>query len=448
MVPDATCSAARRGDQPAPTSARIAVAARWPRRRTTGSHPRTGSARRRGARSHIRRVSAGIPVRAAACLTVYTRHTLRPTFDKEWTNLGASGSTTSSTNLGHPSGRQSESRTSTARIGLGVAAMASPAGTSAHSPRPRPQAGPSASRAAPRAPPRRPSSTTRRDGCRLGGRGPAVPARRHHVPRPRSPQRVLADHRAGESSLSYPPGAARTPPPRSRRGPVKPHGPRRTPIREVAPRPDYQNPSVLEVVLAGLVTGWAIAIPIGAVGALLVALTARTRPHGLGRGDGVATVDGGLRRPGRRRRGGDRREGRAVRRLVAGRVRARAARIAVLTAGWPVAARAGAALRRRHRPRAPSLAGLRGLPRPDRGQPDTVVYFVAVVLGNPHLADGWAEGPCSCWRRSWRALVAALTARGLGSVLGRSVTSKRRSGGDGLGVRRGDRRPRRRTLVG
>jgi hypothetical protein len=24
--------------------------------------------------------------------------------------------------------------------------------------------------------------------------------------------------------------------------------------------------------------------------------------------------------------------------------------------------------------------------------PTTVVYFVAVVLGNPHLAEGWAEG--------------------------------------------------------
>ena len=49
-----------------------------------------------------------------------------------------------------------------------------------------------------------------------------------------------------------------------------------------------------EVVLAGLVTGWAIAIPIGAVGALLVALTARTSLRvGSSAALGVATVDGG-----------------------------------------------------------------------------------------------------------------------------------------------------------
>ena len=51
---------------------------------------------------------------------------------------------------------------------------------------------------------------------------------------------------------------------------------------------------MLEVVLAGLVTGWAIAIPIGAVGALLVALTARTSVRtGSAAAMGVATVDGG-----------------------------------------------------------------------------------------------------------------------------------------------------------
>ena len=51
---------------------------------------------------------------------------------------------------------------------------------------------------------------------------------------------------------------------------------------------------VLEVVLSGLVTGWAIAIPIGAVGALLVALTARTSLRvGSSAALGVATVDGG-----------------------------------------------------------------------------------------------------------------------------------------------------------
>ena len=50
---------------------------------------------------------------------------------------------------------------------------------------------------------------------------------------------------------------------------------------------------MLEVVLSGLVTGFAIAIPIGAVGALLVALAARTSIRtGSAAALGVATVDG------------------------------------------------------------------------------------------------------------------------------------------------------------
>jgi threonine/homoserine/homoserine lactone efflux protein len=50
---------------------------------------------------------------------------------------------------------------------------------------------------------------------------------------------------------------------------------------------------VLEVVLSGLVTGWAIAVPVGAVGAYLVTLTARTSFRvGAAAGLGVATVDG------------------------------------------------------------------------------------------------------------------------------------------------------------
>ena len=50
---------------------------------------------------------------------------------------------------------------------------------------------------------------------------------------------------------------------------------------------------VLEVVLSGLVTGWAIAIPIGAVGAFLVTLTARSSMRvGAAAALGIATVDG------------------------------------------------------------------------------------------------------------------------------------------------------------
>lgn len=50
---------------------------------------------------------------------------------------------------------------------------------------------------------------------------------------------------------------------------------------------------MLEVVLSGLVTGWAIAIPIGAVGAYLVTLTARSSLRvGASAALGIATVDG------------------------------------------------------------------------------------------------------------------------------------------------------------
>src|SRR6476646_11382935 len=54
-----------------------------------------------------------------------------------------------------------------------------------------------------------------------------------------------------------------------------------------------ENLPVLEVVVSGLVTGWAIAVPIGAVGAFLVTLTARTS-FGTGAAGalGIATVDG------------------------------------------------------------------------------------------------------------------------------------------------------------
>ena len=50
---------------------------------------------------------------------------------------------------------------------------------------------------------------------------------------------------------------------------------------------------MLEVVVSGLVTGLAIAVPIGAVGALMVTLTARTSWRvGSAAALGVSTVDG------------------------------------------------------------------------------------------------------------------------------------------------------------
>ncbi len=183
---------------------------------------------------------------------------------------------------------------------------------------------------------------------------------------------------------------------------------------------------MLEVVIAGLVTGWAIAIPIGAVGALLVALTARTSIRtGSAAALGVATVDGGY-------------AGVAV---VGGA--AIASRLEPY-AGWLRAASALVLLgiaaltvwlgRRSTGRSAAAPASARDLRAWQAFlafvaltavNPTTVVYFVAVVIGNPHLTDGWAEGlvfvlAAFAASASWQ-----LSLAGLGAVLGRSVTSHR-----------------------
>jgi threonine/homoserine/homoserine lactone efflux protein len=183
---------------------------------------------------------------------------------------------------------------------------------------------------------------------------------------------------------------------------------------------------VLEVVIAGLVTGWAIAIPIGAVGALLVALTARTSIRtGSAAALGVATVDGAY----------------AAVAVVGGA--ALSTRLEPY-AGWLRAASAlvllGIAVltvwmgRRSSGRSSAAPASARDL-LPWQAflafvaltavNPTTVVYFAAVVIGNPHLADGWAQGivfvlAAFVASASWQLALA-----GLGAVLGRQVTSKR-----------------------
>ena len=180
------------------------------------------------------------------------------------------------------------------------------------------------------------------------------------------------------------------------------------------------------MVLAGLVTGWAIAVPIGAVGALLVALTARTSLRtGSAAAMGVATVDGLY----------------AAAAVVAGAAIAerlephagllRTASALVLLVIAVLTVWAG---RRSSGRSAAAPASARDL-RPWQAfaaflaltavNPTTVVYFTAVVLGNPDLADGWGEGivfvtAAFAASASWQLALA-----GLGSVLGRSVTSRR-----------------------
>ena len=180
------------------------------------------------------------------------------------------------------------------------------------------------------------------------------------------------------------------------------------------------------MVIAGLVTGWAIAIPIGAVGALLVALTARTSIRtGSAAALGVATVDG----------------------LYAAVAVVGGAAMASRLEPYAVGLRAASAVvllgiaaltvwmgRRSSGRSAAAPASSRAL-RPWQAfvaflaltavNPTTVVYFAAVVIGNPDLADGWAEGTVFVTAAFVASASWQLTLAGMGSVLGRSVTSRR-----------------------
>ncbi len=179
---------------------------------------------------------------------------------------------------------------------------------------------------------------------------------------------------------------------------------------------------MLEVIVSGLVTGWAIAIPIGAVGAFLVTLTSRTSFRvGAAAGLGIATVDGAY----------------ATLAVVAGTALsallgpvATPLRIAsgivllviagltathALTTGGRLreAAPMGAA-------RAYALfVGVTAV------NPATVVYFAAVVLGNRHLVSTPIEGAAFVLAAfaasaSWQLVLAAG-----GSALGRVGTGRR-----------------------
>lgn len=179
---------------------------------------------------------------------------------------------------------------------------------------------------------------------------------------------------------------------------------------------------MLEVVLSGLVTGWAIAIPIGAVGAFLVTLTARTSwPVGSAGALGIATVDGVY----------------AALAVVAGA--ALADLLDPVAAGLQLAsalvllviavltllhAMRGGNGPRQTRPMRPGAAfalfvGITAV------NPTTVVYFAAIVLGNRDLVAGAAQGLVFVFAAfvasaSWQLLLA-----GGGAALGRAVMGPR-----------------------
>lgn len=181
---------------------------------------------------------------------------------------------------------------------------------------------------------------------------------------------------------------------------------------------------MLDVLLSGLVTGYAIAVPVGAVAALIIALSARTSWRvGAAAGLGVATVDGVYA---------------AVAVIAGGAVAAVLEPIEeVLRAVSVVALLAIAALTLAHalRPTRTTTGG--GGPgwTPIRAwltfigitavNPATVVYFVAIVLGGTVVIDGPAEGAlfvaaAFVASASWQVFVASI-----GTGLGRWVAGPR-----------------------
>ena len=179
---------------------------------------------------------------------------------------------------------------------------------------------------------------------------------------------------------------------------------------------------MLEVVLSGLVTGWAIAIPIGAVGAFLVTLTARSGLRvGSAAALGIASVDGvyaaaaviggaalaGLLEP----IADPLRIASGVALLVIG----------VLTAVHALATNGTVRVTPPMRPLAAFVLffGITAV------NPTTVVYFAAIVLGNQQLVSTAAEGAAFVAAAFVASASWQLTLACGGAVLGRLVTGHR-----------------------
>jgi len=176
---------------------------------------------------------------------------------------------------------------------------------------------------------------------------------------------------------------------------------------------------VLDVLISGLVTGYAIAVPVGAVAALIIALSARTSwSVGAAAGLGVATVDGVY----------------AAVAVVAGRAVASflgpiedalkvvsiVALLAIATLTLVHALRPSGNGKDDGRSWTPLRAWLTfvGITAVN---PATVVYFAAIVLGGTVDIDGPAEGTvfisaAFVASASWQLFVASL-GTGLGHWL-------------------------------
>ncbi|MFI6757612.1 LysE family transporter [Micromonospora sp. NPDC050417] len=188
--------------------------------------------------------------------------------------------------------------------------------------------------------------------------------------------------------------------------------------------------------VAGLLAGYGVAIPFGAISVLVVALTARTSFRvGAGAGLGVATADGLY--AGVAVLGGTALAG--VIEPIAGPLRLLAAGILLVLAAQTVAR----AFRQYRDPSTPVRDG-RGLTTPGRAfagvlaltllNPTTILYFGALILGRqasapftPTDAAIFVAAVLAA-SASWQLLVA-----GGGSLLGRALASPRGRLGTALG---------------
>lgn len=172
--------------------------------------------------------------------------------------------------------------------------------------------------------------------------------------------------------------------------------------------------------LAGVVAGYGVAVPVGAIGVLIAGLSARTSLRvGAAAGLGAATADGiyamiavlggaalaGLIAP------------------IAGPLRRLAAIVLLALAGhtaWSALRRPTSPGRDARRPLTAfrAYAGILGLTLLN---PATVIYFAALVLGHGGAAGGgWFVAGAFLASASWQLLVA-----GSGALAGRLLTGER-----------------------
>jgi arginine exporter protein ArgO len=188
------------------------------------------------------------------------------------------------------------------------------------------------------------------------------------------------------------------------------------------------DPIVTAALVAGLVAGYGIAVPVGAVAVLIVGLTARTSFRvGAAAALGVATADGLY----------------ALVAVAGGAALARFIAPAAPVLRWlaalvlvAVAVRTAVAAVREHRRESGGVVDDRAMGTPGRAffgllavtllNPTTVVYFTALVLGRQAgaatggLAAGAFVGAAFAASASWQLVLA-----GGGTLVGRALTGAR-----------------------